>query len=99
MDVLNTLQHIHSHFVNWQMQQRTSGRIVFWVKEVLAEYIKGDWRVPIRLVEERTGILVFTKKIRMQHICLSILWTFRLAFCMFLKRVVLAEKRHWVFAF
>jgi hypothetical protein len=21
------------------------------VKEVLAEYIKGDWRVPIRLVE------------------------------------------------
>jgi hypothetical protein len=33
------------------MQQRTSGQIVFWVKEVLAEYIKGDWRVPIRLVE------------------------------------------------
>jgi len=51
MEALNTLQHIHSHFANWQMQQRTSGQIVFWVKEVLAEYIKGDWRVPIRLVE------------------------------------------------
>jgi len=62
MEALNTLQHIHSHFANWQMQQRTSGRIVFWVKEVLAEYIKGDWRVPIRLVEELIGILVFTKK-------------------------------------
>jgi hypothetical protein len=73
MEALNTLQHIHSHFANWQMQQRTSGRIVFWVKEVLAEYIKGDWRVPIRLVEELIGILVFTKKIQMQHICLSIL--------------------------
>lgn len=42
MEAQITLQHIHSHFVNWQLRQRISEQIVFWVKEVLAESIKGD---------------------------------------------------------
>ena len=61
MEALNALQHIHSHFVNWRMQQRTSGRIVFWVREGLEECIKGDWRVPARLVKELIEILVHQK--------------------------------------
>ena len=51
MEGLITLVHTHLHFVNWQLQQRILGLIVFWVKEVLDEYIKGDWRVAIRYVE------------------------------------------------
>lgn len=49
MEDPTTSQHIHLHFVNWQQQQEILEQNVFWVKVVLAEFIKGDWRAQIRL--------------------------------------------------
>lgn len=62
MEDPTTSQHIHLHFVNWQQQQEILEQNVFWVKVVLAEFIKGDWIAQIRSVGLIRCLCFYTKE-------------------------------------
>lgn len=57
MEGLITLLLTLLHFVNWLLQRRISGQTASWEKAVLAEYIKGVWRVQIRFAKYSTTLL------------------------------------------